>query len=244
MNTFYKKHPIVFSVILIVAYVVITSLLDNLSATIGIENVLTTPFLFAFGAFLLVFILKCGYKGKFGLTRGHINFAGCLFFLPLAVIVSVNFWSGINLNFNILPTILTIVSMLLVGFIEEIIFRGFLFKAMAKDGIVSAFIVSSLTFAIGHIVNLFNGAELLPTLLQIAYAGAGGFLFTTIFYKTDSLLPCIITHSLLNATSVFMVDGGITTLIFTSIALIIVSLLYALWFFYKYKETDFQLDGE
>ena len=102
--------------------------------------------------------------------------------LPLAVIVSVNFWSGINLNFNILPTILTIVSMLLVGFIEEIIFRGFLFKAMAKDGIVSAFIVSSLTFAIGHIVNLFNGAELLPTLLQIADAGAGGFLFTTIFY--------------------------------------------------------------
>ena len=244
MKTFHKKHPVIFAVILIAIYVVITSLMDEFSRSIGIESVFTAPFLLVFATLLLVFIVKCGFKRRYGLTYGNLNFLGCLCFVPLAVIASVNFWAGINLDLAPLPTILTVSSMLLVGFVEEIIFRGFLFKAMAKNGVVSAFIVSSVTFALGHIVNLFNGADLLPTLLQITYAGAGGFLFTTIFYKTESLLPCIITHSLLNATSVFMVDAGTTHLIISSVALIVVSIAYALWFFYKYQETDFQLDGE
>lgn len=62
-----------------------------------------------------------------------------------------------------METALYVLSMLCVGFIEELIFRGFLFKAMAKDGIKSAIIVSSITFGLGHIINLVNGAELLPT---------------------------------------------------------------------------------
>ena len=36
---------------------------------------------------------------------------------------------------------------------------------------------------IGHIVNLLNGKDLIPTLLQVCYAIAIGILFTIIFYK-------------------------------------------------------------
>ena len=60
--------------------------------------------------------------------------------------------------------------MINVGFIEEIIFRGFLFKMMEKDNIKTAIIVSSLTFGIGHIVNLLNGADFISTVIQIFYA--------------------------------------------------------------------------
>jgi hypothetical protein len=38
--------------------------------------------------------------------------------------------------------------------IEEVIFRGFLFKALQKDKLSVAIIVSSVTFGFGHIVNL------------------------------------------------------------------------------------------
>ena len=70
----------------------------------------------------------------------------------------------------------------------------------------SAIIISSITFGIGHILNLFNGAELVPTLLQICYAMAGGYLFVMVLIKSNSLWPCIITHSLLNSLSIFNIS--------------------------------------
>lgn len=86
--------------------------------------------------------------------------------------------------------------MINVGFIEEILFRVFLFKAIEKESVKKAIIIiiiSTLTFGIGHIVNLFNGQDTLNTIIQIIYALSLGYLFVMIFYKSNSLVPCIIT---------------------------------------------------
>lgn len=118
--------------------------------------------------------------------------------------------------------------MINVGFIEEIIFRGFLFKIIEKDNLNKAIIISSLTFGIGHIVNLLNGASLIPTLFQICYAISLGYLFVTIFIKSKSLLPCIITHSLINSLAIFNVQSEISTYLIP-IILIIISLSYSFY---------------
>lgn len=152
-----------------------------------------------------------------------------LYFIPLGLMISVNLWNGVTMNVSVLETVLFILSMLCVGFIEEVIFRGFLFKAMCKDNIRLAIFVSSITFGLGHIVNLLNGRELLPTLLQICYATAIGFLFTIFFYKGKSLLPCIITHSIFNSIAIFAVQRTQMFSIITSILLCVISLGYALW---------------
>ena len=133
------------------------------------------------------------------------------------------------MNLSLLETVLYIVSMLCVGFLEELIFRGFLFRAMCKDNVKSAIIVSSITFGIGHIVNLLNGAELLSTLLQVCYAVAIGFLFTIIVYYGKSLIPCILCHSIVNSLSVFAVESDNLLDIITAIVIIVVSLTYTLW---------------
>ena len=70
---------------------------------------------------------------------------------------------------------------------------------------------------------------MLPTLLQIAYATAAGFSFTIIFYKSGSLLPCIIAHSVMNATSVFACTMGVIMDIITAVVLIVIFMGYALW---------------
>lgn len=106
---------------------------------------------------------------------------------------------------------------------------------MAKDNIKSAIIVSALTFGIGHIVNLFNGAELIPTLVQICYSISIGYLFVIIFYKSKSLIPCIITHSLINSLSIFNVENTLSLYI-APIILITISLLYAIYIDKKVKE--------
>ena len=68
--------------------------------------------------------------------------------------------------------------------------------------------ISSVTFGIGHIVNLLNGRDIPETILQICYAVAIGFLFTILFLRGKSLWPCILTHSAINSLSAFANDGG------------------------------------
>ena len=98
--------------------------------------------------------------------------------------------------------------MLCVGFLEEVIFRGFLFKALCRTNVKQAVVISSVTFGIGHIVNLLNGRDIPETILQICYAVAIGFLFTILFFRGKSLWPCILTHSAINSLSAFANDGG------------------------------------
>lgn len=102
--------------------------------------------------------------------------------------------------------------MLCVGFVEEVIFRGFLFRAIAKDNVKTAIVISSVTFGLGHLINLVNGSgmDLTENLFQIIGAIALGFLFVILSYRGGSLLPCIITHSTINITSVFANETGLT----------------------------------
>ena len=112
------------------------------------------------------------------------------------------------LNYSPAETVCRIACMLCVGFLEELIFRGFLFTAIAKNNIRSAIIISSVTFGIGHIINLFNGSgmDLVSNLCQIVFAIAVGFLLVTIFYRGGSLIPCIIVHSAINTLGTFADD--------------------------------------
>ena len=102
--------------------------------------------------------------------------------------------------------------MLCVGFLEEVIFRGLLFKAIARDNTRSAIVISSVTFGIGHIINLFNGSgmDLVNNLCQIVFAIAVGFLLVTIFYRGGSLIPCILVHSAINMLGTFANDAELT----------------------------------
>lgn len=229
MKRIYEKNEVTFSIIWILIYVITMSMADYFSYLVGIEKVFTMPLSITLVTILLIWINKEKVSSRYGLTKGCFPQKAYLYFIPLIVTVSVNFWGGVRIQYTILETVLHVISMLSVGIIEEIIFRGFLFKALSKDNVKVAIIVSSLTFGFGHIINLVSGAELLPTLLQIAYATAAGFSFTIIFYKSGSLLPCIIAHSVMNATSVFACNIGVIMDIITAVVLIVIFMGYALW---------------
>ena len=53
-------------------------------------------------------------------------------------------------------------------------------------------------------------------------------LFVIIFHKSKSLIPCIITHSLVNSLSIFNIDN-VVSLYFGSIFLIILPVIYAIY---------------
>lgn len=229
MLKLYKKNDLVFSIVLIVIYVVGASLCDTLSTAIGLPKSLTLLFFIIISAFVLRFLVKEKLTSKYGLCKTAMKPKKLLYFIPLVLLCTLNIVTGMSITKTVPVIVLEVLSMLFVGFLEEIIFRGFLFKAMAKDSLKPAVIVSSLTFGIGHIVNLINGAEIIPTLCQIIGAIGFGFMCVMIFIKSKSLLPCIITHSVFNMLSVFTAETDILTDIIVSGVMLVITVGYAFY---------------
>ncbi len=229
MKKLYEKSQLLFSLLLIALYVVIMSLADDASFRLRTEKLITAPVALLMVAFLSVWLMENRLVADYGLRKPEADHKKYLYYLPLAVILSANLWWGVQLNMSWLETVLYIISMLCVGFLEELIFRGFLFKAMCRDNHKVAIAVSSLTFGFGHIVNLLNGADLVPTLLQIAYAVAIGFLFTVIFYRSKSLLLCMAFHGVFNSLGAFAVTPAIPGQIVTAAVLTVLPIAYGLW---------------
>lgn len=208
MKKLYKKSKITFAILWIVAYVVLSSLADQLSESVGITKSVTAILHIAMALVLFFWIRKNDLGIKYGFCRSAFPAKRFLYYLPLVIIASTSLWNGVGLRFGLAGTVCYVVSMCCVGFLEEVIFRGLLFRAMEKDNLKTAIIVSALTFGIGHIVNLLNGKDLTSTILQIVFAVAVGFVLVLIFYHGGSLIPCILFHSANNALSAFGADGN------------------------------------
>ena len=208
MKKLYEKSELTFALAWIGIYCVGMSVFDGISRSIGVESAATAVFALAISAFLYLWLKKRGKLECFGLCKPTAPCKAFLFFIPLVVITSQNLWGGVAMRYDALGTVCFIVKMLCVGFLEELIFRGFLFKAMSRDSIRWAVVVSSVTFGLGHIINLVNGSGmgLMENLVQIFFAVLIGFLYVIMFWRGGSLWPCVVSHGVLNSLSAFAVE--------------------------------------
>ena len=205
MMKLYQKSELTFAIACIVGYTVVAG---NLR-TLGDDSPAMAIGLIAIALVLLLFVRKNGLLEKYGLDRWAKNSRQMLYFIPLWVVSSGNLWGGILPRYQGLGLACAIIAFALVGIVEELIFRGFLFKAMLTDGKTeTAIVISSVTFGIGHIINLLTGHALAETLVQIVFAVSIGFIFTMVYYKCGSLLPLIVAHSTIDVLSVFAVDNA------------------------------------
>ena len=226
-----EKHEFKITIFMIVIYLVLNSICIN---NFGDKHFITAICNILLSLGIIIFILKYNLVSYYKLDK-FPKLKQFLYFIPLLLLMSVNLWTGININNSILEIICFMISMICVGFLEEIIFRGFLFQMMSKDSLHQAIIVTSLTFGIGHILNLLNGAEFIPTIIQIIYAVSTGYMFAIILVKGNSLWPCIITHSVVNSLSIFCIHNTVSTYIAPMI-LTIVPILYSIYLNKTIKE--------
>lgn len=239
MKKLWEKSEIWFAVLFIIVYVIGNSVLMNASTAIGMEMLLTLPFNLALIAVMLAFIRKNGLSGYYGLCAPKATARRMLFYLPLAIIAMVNVWFGIVFNLPFTAGLVYFLAMIATGVAEELIFRGFLFKAMSRNNLRSAIVLTSVLFGMGHIVNLINGsgATLLENLCQLAYAVAIGFLLAAVLVRGGSLIPCIVTHAMFNALSVFANEPMHEKYqIPISVALCVISVAAGVWYL-KDKRT-------
>ena len=234
MKKLYEKNELTFALVWIGIYCVLQSLANPLNEILGTENAVSAVFCVGQAIILFSFMRKNSLLDQYGLCKPSVSARQFLYYIPLIVLATSNLWNGIVVNCSGLEMVCHIILMLCVGFIEEVIFRGFLFKAIVRDNVKTAIVISSVTFGVGHLVNLVNGSgtELLANLFQIVGAVAIGFLFVILFYCGGSLLPCIVTHSMINILSAFANQANLSVekrMIFTLIEFTII-LAYTLIF--------------
>ena len=223
MKKLYEKKEVLIAVLWIVAYCALTI---PVRGNLGDESPWMLAALAALAVAATLFIKGNALESKYGLTGWAETPRKYLYFLPMFFLATGNLWSGFGLEYQGLSEVLAILSMLLVGYVEEVLFRGFLFKALLKkDGPKPAILISAITFGIGHIMNLLAGQASLETAAQVVFAIAWGMIFTVAFYKSGSLWPCIVAHGLVNAFSKLNGENPIAEWVYIG-ATIVVALVY------------------
>ena len=215
MKKLYEKNELTFALVWIGLYVVVMNIAlqfcggfdDLASKTVG-QVLVPVICICILAVCSTVWIMRSGLSEKYGLCRLKGSWKQFLYFIPLIIMSCVNLKNGLGLNAPAAVSLLMMVNLAVAGHVEEIIFRGFLFRAMAKDNLRSAIIVSAVTFGAGHIVNLANTADTLGVLLQVCYAIVIGFMYTLVVHKGGSLWPCIASHMFVNGSSTFALEQG------------------------------------
>lgn len=95
------------------------------------------------------------------------------------------------------PTVFFIlVNTLLVGFSEELMFRGVLLQAFRHIlPIWPAVLLTSVGFGAIHSLNVFTTGDLTQALVQSCAAFLSGLIFVALRLRTGSLWPSIIVHA-------------------------------------------------
>ena len=203
MKRLYEQNEIRFAFAWIVVYVIGTGLAEALTQMIGVFKLV--PFVFHVGltVTIMTWLKQNGLYEKYGLFLPRYRLGRAWFFLPLILLAAAKLVFSPALQYEPEDALLFIGSMMCVGFLEEIIFRGFLFRAMEQENLKRAIVISSVTFGIGHIVNLLNGQDLFDTVGQIIFAVIVGFALVILAYKGKSMVPGILFHGIFNSLSIF-----------------------------------------
>ena len=102
---------------------------------------------------------------------------------------------------------------LMAGFCEEAAFRGigvsYLMRQWkTEEKIPYVVVLTSVCFGLLHGVNLFSGAAVGITLLQIAAAGCIGVFLCAVFLRSGNLWVPILIHTLHDVLSLLFLPGG------------------------------------
>ena len=92
----YDKNKIWFAIAWIIAYCVLMSVGDALSAEIGIEKSVTLVIGILLSAILFVFLKKNGLLSDYGLCTPKVSARSMMYYIPILVMLTANLWYGVT----------------------------------------------------------------------------------------------------------------------------------------------------
>lgn len=160
---------------------------------------------------------------------GKIKFD--FWFLPIAIfnVVQIVFviFKG-NFHGQMSMVIVSLLATALVGFSEELVYRGIVFNGfLEKRGTVKAVLISSTAFSLLHAANILGGAAPMAVFSQLCLTFIIGIIFSCLYLRMNNLVAIMILHwtwdfslMLIQLTKINFAKFGIAFIILQIITLI------------------------
>ena len=216
-----RAHPFVTALLTFVAYVLFFTVVpeiintflpwlansggSNSSPLQGLLGLNQVPWQIGIAVVLSLVVALLGWRREVGF---HKSYPGSLKYLLIPVVLFgllfgaeiVGSISSGGRDIFMLASLTTalafVLANLLIGFTEELMFRGILFQGLRTHLTpVWTVIVSSLLFGSLHFANLLSGAPLAYTLLQVGFAAGLGFMLGALRLRGGAILPLMLFHA-------------------------------------------------
>lgn len=206
------------SVIWIILYGIIYSVSEKCSKLLGADHFITV-----FGTMLYLVALYLFLKKRKRLSVYGLCFPECWRKKDIGWLIPLLTFSFANVYLRGNQTMLQsswvmFLLMLFTVFLEELLFRGYLpvylFEKCGIKNKTIGMIISSVLFGMFHIVNLFQGADILYTMIQMLCAFGIGLCLCVLVSHYKSVFPGTIIHYLINITSFDMGKSNYNVLLF------------------------------
>lgn len=151
---------------------------------------------------IAIFTLTVWFKWFRPYGFEKINKRGLKSFIPFAIMIGlllilliVNARNLGNLDVKLILIVGT--TVLLVGFSEELMFRGILLNTfMEKNSKTKAILLSALFFSLLHLPNLLGGTLITAQIFQLTNTFIMGIFFAVMATKLKNIVPLMIYHAL------------------------------------------------
>lgn len=208
MRRLEEAGPVWHALIWIGIYIVAVSVGDTVGAAVGFPG-MTSIVLLVLSVVLLLYLRAGDRVAFYGIRRVRPGTGRTtLFFLPLFAVAFVQYGEGFADGLDVRDVFFAVLLVLGVGFVEELVFRGFLLQALRMEGSATrAILISGVTFGVGHVVNLLRGATLVEQIVQIVMAILIGIALAYCAVLTGSILPGVAFHALFNLSGALTPDA-------------------------------------
>lgn len=171
---------------------------------------------FAVSLFLIVLMVTKGYTEVFKPQWRGIHL---LWGIPCFLVAIVNFpFSALIRGAAVIERVdllwLFVLKCIAIALLEEIFFRALLLPLFMDRFAKNRYFVfisvlgSSVLFALMHLFNLFFGAGVGETMLQVGYTFLIGCMLAVMMLRTENIWLCVIVHAVFDVGGTIVTDLG------------------------------------
>ncbi|MDI3331887.1 MAG: CPBP family intramembrane metalloprotease [Micrococcus sp.] len=238
MKRLYEKNEIRHFLVWLAIYLGLSIVVINLGSALGVgEHEIVALPLAVLAVVMLVYFRRTSIGPEIGLgARAAVSAPRMWFYVPLLVLVCYPLVTGVRNDLTTMAVAALVLHYAASGFLEEVLFRGLLLRALLKEGRpIWAVAISSLTFGIGHIISVLIGQSGQDTVFQIINATIVGLLFTLVVIATQNLTAVIVAHVLYNIIATLSRTGQDAALILPGFVILLV---YGTWLLFGVGVLD------
>jgi uncharacterized protein len=196
-SQFAERQPYWFAILMEIVVIFVYLLAGTISHFLNLANLeLYGLANLGLTVFVVVLLTGMGWWKAIGF-RSPDRKVDLLYFLVALFPVIINFIPGVEIPGLVRLAEIFAVT-LMVGFVEEAVFRGLMLNSLKTKGPWKAAIITALLFGLTHAMNVLTGKSLTEDAAQIFYAVAIGFSYAALVLKKGIVWPLVLAHFLID----------------------------------------------